>query len=246
MRVRRVAGILLVAGAIGGAVAGFRGMGRTVEKSASELTAHAGGGKVTNPARAEPGDRARGDHALTLPGTPERAWEATEEENAVVAELIELRQMAEGTGLELAPEQWVALAAVTRRTQLVRSRVEAEIGAVEAVAPGRWRMDVPGYAAAGAAMRARFFGEIGEALGAGVAAEVIDRLGPALEGYFAGFGVSLQTLDIAADPRGAAGDWQVTRTVAYSKNAMGGDQVAVRRETYFAQREDPVVERLRS
>ncbi len=187
---------------------------------------------------------ARG-HSRAFAARESRVVVATEEENAALAEVIGLQQMAVGTGLELAPEQWVALAQVTRRAQAVRGAVEAEIGAVQVVAPGRWRMDVPGYVETGAAMRARFFLEMGDVLGKRVAAEVIDKLGPALEGYFAGFGVSLQTLDIVDDPRGGEGEWIVTRTVAYSKDATSGEQIAVRRETFFAGRRDGWVAKLR-
>jgi len=216
-------------------MAGFRGM-EEERVVAEERVNFVGAGKVVGGGER---DGAREGHALTLVAT--KTVEATAEENARVAEVIELQRMAEGTGLDLAPEQWVALAEVTRRTQAVRGAVEVERAIGTEIAAGRWRMDVPGYADVGAAMRARFFWEIGEVLGAGVAVEVIDRLGPAFEGYFAGFGVSLQTLEIAA----GAGEWVVTRAVAYAKEASGGEQVTVRRETYFAESDDPWVAVLR-
>lgn len=243
MRVRRVAGILLVIGLIGGAVAGFRA---TAAGEASGSGREVDDGILREAKSRTEREAAEGAHGHTaLAAGESREVEATVEENAALAELIGLQQMAEGTGLELAPEQWVALAQVTRRTQVVRGAVEAELGAVQLVAPGRWRMDVPGYVETGAAMRARFFLEMGEVLGKSVAADVIDKLGPALEGYFAGFGVSLQTLDIVDDPRGGAGEWIVTRTVAYSKDAASGEQVAVRRETFFAGRGNSWVGKLR-
>ncbi len=247
MRVRGLAGILLVMGAIGGALAVFGGKERrdAWDARTSEGAADASVGEVIWKAERE--SREIQNHALAareLAATA-RVVEATEEENAALAETIQLQQMAEGTGLELAPEQWAALAEVTRRMQVWRGVVEAEIGAVQVVAPGRWRMDVPGYVEMGAGMRARFFGEIGDVLGARVAADVIDKLGAEFEGYFAGFGVSLQTLDISGDQRGSDEGWQVTRTIAYSKNVTSGEQVTVRRETYFVGREDPVVVRVR-
>ncbi len=247
MRARRVAGILLVMGVIGGALAGFRAVRERGARCDGEALGRAG----KEIWRAEAETRERKNHSLS-PLNRGRSFaaamevvEATEEENAVLAETIELQQMADGTGLELAPEQWAALAEVTRRMQVWRGVVEAEIGAVQVIAPGRWRMDVPGYVETGAGMRARFFGEIDHVLGSSVAAEVIDKLGPAFEGYFAGFGVSLQTLDISGDERGSEVEWQVTRTIAYSKDVTSGDQVTVRRETYFAGHEDPVVVRVR-
>lgn len=239
MRVRRLAVILLVVGVIGGALAGFfRGEKGGVEERRS--VAVEGLDEMGDSAwmvdRQARGGAEQDQDVLAVEGV-----EATAEENALVAEMVGLRQMAVGTGLELAPDEWVKLAQVTRRMQGVRSAVEAEIGAVSAVAPGRWRMDVPGYVEAGAAMRARFFGEIGEVLGTNVAVEVIDKLGPAFEGYFAGFGVSLQTLEIVGGER----EWRVTRTVAYSKEANGGEQMAVRRETFFAGEEEAWVGKLR-
>lgn len=227
MRGRRLAVILLTMGVIGGVLAGFfRG-----EKGGLEGRASVAGGGREKVRAVERETRDRGERERDSLAV--EVVEATAEENALVAEMVALRQMAAGTGLELAAEEWLGLAEVTRRMQVVRNEVEAEIGAVSVVAPGRWRMDVPGYVETGAAMRARFFGEIGEVLGAALAVEVIDKLGPAFEGYFAGFGVSLQTLDILSGEN----EWRVTRTVAYSKDANGAENLAVRRETFFAGRD---------
>ena len=243
MRVCRVAGILLVMGAIGGALAGFRGAG----EGASELAAGDVGAIEATPIEHGEARKAVEIGSLALAVTKGLAvMELSGDENAAVAEMSELQLMGGEAGLVLASEQWAALAEVTLRTQAVRQAYEAEIASTTQVAPGRWRLDVPGYAEAGARLRAKFFSEMGGALGASVAAEVIEKIGPALEGHFAGFGVSLQTLDVVGDSRAAAsGDYVVTRTVAYSRDAGSGEQVAVRRETYFAGWGDPVVEKLR-
>lgn len=162
---------------------------------------------------------------------------------ALVAEIAELQMLAEGTELELDSRQWSAFAEVTLRMEAVQRNFEAEIAKATELAPGRYRLEIPGYAAAGTALRAKFVAALGLELGDGVAAEILDQLGARLEGRFGGFGVSLQTLDIEAGAPGTLADCEVTRTVTYWKSAAGGEQLAERRETHLPAWEDPSGER---
>jgi hypothetical protein len=162
---------------------------------------------------------------------------------ALVGEMCDLQLLAQGTGLALDSRQWSMLAAVVLNTQAVRQIYEAEIATATLVAPGQYRVEVPSYASAGDLLRAQFHADLRAKLGEATAGEVLAKLGEKLEGHFAGFGVSLQTIDIAADPRGADTNWQVTRTVTYWNSVDGGDRLTTRRETHFPAWEDPTGER---
>jgi hypothetical protein len=162
---------------------------------------------------------------------------------ALVGEMCDLQLLAQGTGLALDSRQWSMLAAVVLNAQAVRQIYEAEIATATLVAPGRYRVEVPSYASAGDLLRAQFHADLRAKLGEATAGEVLAKLGEKLEGRFAGFGVSLQTIDIAADPRGADTNWQVTRTVTYWNSVDGGDRLTTRRETHFPAWEDPTGER---
>jgi hypothetical protein len=104
---------------------------------------------------------------------------------------------------------------------------------------GGCRVEIPAYAAAGDALRARFEAGLREKLGPACAAEVLARIGRKLEGYFGGFGVCVQTLDFAADARDGEHEWAVTRTVQYWNSVEGGESLSTRRETLLPGREDP-------
>lgn len=153
----------------------------------------------------------------------------------LLADQAQLQQWAEGTDLALAPGQWATLAAVTAHLQAVRHAYEATQARVVAVEPGKFRLEIPAYPAAGDALRERFHAELAEKLGAHAAAEIAEKLGGALEGYFAGFGVSVQILDFSGD----AAHYAVTRTVRYWHAAEATGRLTTRRETHFPGLEDP-------
>ena len=163
----------------------------------------------------------------------------SDDDAALVAEVGALQLLAQGTGLELESAQWSALAAATLDTQAVRQAFEAEIATTTQLGPQRYRMEIPGYAAAGAALRAKFYARLGAELGEGIAADIADKFGSALEGYLGAFGVSLQTLEIVGDPRAGMADVEVTRTVTYWSRTEAGERVVTRRETHLPAWEDP-------
>ncbi len=158
-----------------------------------------------------------------------------------MTETIALQRLAAGSELELNAHQWSAFAAATLKVQAIRQAYEASIATATLVSPGRYRVDVPTYAAAGDALRAQFQAELREQLGEANAAEVLAQIGARLEGHFGGFGVSVQSLDIATDPAGGA-DGVVTRTTKYWNSVEGREQLTTRRETHFPGREDPTGE----
>ena len=157
----------------------------------------------------------------------------------LVGEVAALQLLAKNTDLDLSPRQWTALASVTLHYQAVRQAYEASIATAAAVGEGRCRLEIPAYAAAGDALRNKFYAELREQLGATSAEEVVGQLGASLEGHFGGFGVSVQTLDFAADAGGVDTNYQVTRTVKYWNSVEGSDRLTTRRETHFPGLEDP-------
>lgn len=162
------------------------------------------------------------------------AREVAANDRALVGEMAALQALAQGSELELAPRQWAALAAATLHIQAVRQAYEATLATVTKSAPGRYRVDVPAYPAAGDALRAKFHAELRAQLGEDATAEVLTHLGRALEGHFAGFGVSVQTLEFAGG--------EVTRTVRFWNAVDGHERLTTRRETHFPALEDPTGE----
>jgi hypothetical protein len=159
---------------------------------------------------------------------------------AVLAEEIELRTLGEPLKLSLTAQQWAAFAEVTLYAQAVRHVYEAEIAVMRPTEDGRQRVEIPVYAAAGDALRGELYSALRRELGPGVAGEVICKFKHGLEARFAGFGVSTQTLDFAADEEGKIGDGAVTRTVVFARSTdAGGDQPTMRCETSFPRLEDP-------
>lgn len=142
----------------------------------------------------------------------------------------------EGT-LALTSDQWRALADVTLEFQAIRQAYEATLAQAVALDRGSYRLEIPAYPVAGDALRARFQAELRARLGETAAADIVAQLGGALEGHFAGFGVSTQTLDFIA--AGADADYQVTRTVRFWNSLGAGERLTVRRETHFPGLEDP-------
>jgi hypothetical protein len=161
---------------------------------------------------------------------------------ALTAEAVALQMLARDADLQLSAEQWAAMAAVTLNIQAVRQAFEASIAMASVLEPERSRIEIPAYAAAGDALREKFRAELRIHLGEAVAADVLARLGARLEGHFGGFGVSVQTLDIAGDPRRTRANLEVTRTVTYWNSVEGQDRLTTRKETYFPAQEDPAGE----
>jgi hypothetical protein len=163
---------------------------------------------------------------------------------ALTAEVATLQLLAQDTDLDLSARQWSALAAVTSNIQAVRQAYEASIATATTSGPGRYRVEIPVYAAAGDGLRAKFHAELREHLGDANAAEILARLGSRLESHFAGFGVSAQTLEIVDAARGqaAGAEVAVTRTARYWNSVEGQERLATRRETHFPAQEDPTGE----
>lgn len=155
-----------------------------------------------------------------------------------ISEQAMLQAWATEADLDLSPRQAAAIAGAMAHIQAVRQAYEASLATVTQVAPGRYRMEIPAYPAAGDALRAKFHAELQENLGPESAADVITLLGAKLEGHFAGFGVSVQTLEFTAGA-GVESDYRVTRTVQFWNGVEGGDQLTTRRETHFPGLEDP-------
>lgn len=155
-----------------------------------------------------------------------------------LAEQAALRLLARDIDLELTARQWTAFAAATAHIQTIRQNFEASLAVVKQMPDGRYRMEIPAYAAGGDALRRKLTTELIKQLGEETATEILAALGGKLEGYFGGFGVSMQTLDFAASA-GAATDFQVTRTVRYWNAIEGGSELRTRRETHFPGLEDP-------
>lgn len=174
-----------------------------------------------------------------------RAGAVAELESEAAAQFVavcQIKLLAAETDLDLSHRQWARLAAAATQAQAVRLAYEAEIATVRKIAPGRYRVDIPAYAAAGDALRQRFLAELRDSLGEAVAAEVLEKLGAKLEGIFAGFGVSSQTLEISGDAHRAPAEVQVERTAHFWNSAADSDRVTTRREVVLPLADDPTGE----
>ena len=241
---RRLALILLVAAVLAGGIAtgrrfsGKRAATSAVAKAAVVATEARARPRVALPRGAEAASAARRIEAIAAARETARL---SQDDAAVLAETCELQMLAQGTDLTLDSGQWTKLAGVTLELDAIRQAYEAEIATAVAVEPRKFRVEIPSYAGAGAALRAKFYAELDRALGTAAAADVADRIGARLESRFGGFGLSVQTLDIAAGPK--AEDCVVTRTVTYAVDGANGARVATRSETYLPAWEDPSGER---
>ena len=159
--------------------------------------------------------------------------------SVLVVEMCDLQLMTQGIDLTLDSKQWQAFAAVVLQFQAIRHTYEAMIAHLKVSAPGRCQVDIPMYVRAGDELREQFTAELRAKLGEPAALEVMTKLGDRLEGYFAGFGVNVQTLDVTTSPAGDACGVQVARTVRYWNSLAGSDCVATRREIHFPALEDP-------
>ncbi len=170
------------------------------------------------------------------------AAELSADEAVRFTTLCDLHLLAGETELDLTTKQWSRLAEIVVQTQAVRHHYEATIAVATETAPGRYRLEIPAYAAAGDELRRRFLADLEAGLGQEAAAEVTEKLGRQLEGRFAGFGVGTQTLDITGDPVVKPADVQVARTARYWNSVEGNDRVTTRREVTFPASEDPTGE----
>ena len=180
-----------------------------------------------------------GTQARSMISSPAMPHQLSDDATALVAEMCDLQLLAHDTPLALNSRQWSVFAAVVLRNQAIRQNYEAQIATSKSVAPGQYRVEIPAYASAGDVLREKFNTELRTELGETTAANVLAELGDRLEGRFAGFGVSVQTLDITATSSGAPSDVQVTRTVTYWNSVEGSDRLTTRRETHFPAFEDP-------
>jgi hypothetical protein len=153
---------------------------------------------------------------------------------------IELRLLARNAPLQLTDEQWADFARVTGHYQAIRQAYEATIARVTRSKQGHYRVEIPAYSAAGDALRAKFEAEMREKLGEPAASEIASALGRSLDGHFAGFGVSVQTLEFNL-PDGAADSeqYEVTRTIQFWNSVDAAQRLTTRRETHFPGLEDP-------
>jgi len=168
-----------------------------------------------------------------------RVEELTAAESTLFATTCDLHLLAADTEIDLTTKQWSVLAEIVVQAQAVRHNYEAKIAVATEIAPGRYRVEIPAYAAAGDELRRQFLADLKAGLGAEGAAEVMEKLGRQLEGRFAGFGVGTQTLEITGDPAHAPADVQVARTARYWNSVDGAERVTTRREVTFPASEDP-------
>ena len=178
----------------------------------------------------------------TMPATDSfapRLEQLSGDASVLVVAMCDLQLMAGDTGLSLDSVQWSALAAVVVRTQTIRHNYEAQIATLKAIAPGKCRVEIPMYTRAGDVLRRQFTAELRAGLGEATATEVLAKIGERLEASFAGFGVSVQTLDITGNPATELGDVQIAQTTSYWNSGEGSDRLKTRHEIHFPAVEDP-------
>lgn len=245
MRLRRGAPILLVAGLLTGGITGGVRIGGRAAVGATEAIVALAPARVQSAAATTPAVNAepvrRNATSVAVPMAAAGTLNA--DESAVLGETCELRLLADGTGLELDGRQWTALATAALEADAIRQNYEAEIATTVAEGPGKFRIEIPSYAGAGEALRAKFYAQLDRVLGMAAAADVAEKIGARLEARFGGFGISEQTLEVAGDPRAGLADCAVTRTVTYAVDGEGGTRVATRRETILPAWEDSSGER---
>ena len=190
-------------------------------------------------------ERASEPNVLSVPtGSKRRGAEMARlslQDETLLAEQVALQLLVQRADLELTADQWATFAAVTWHYQTVRQSFEATIATASPREMNR--LEIPAYPVAGDALREKFFGELRERLGDDTAVVIFERAGSALEGYFGGFGVSVQTLEFAPIADVAGADHHVTRTASYWNRAEARETLTLRRETFFLEREDPHGER---
>lgn len=171
-----------------------------------------------------------------------RIEELSAPESVLFTTLCDLHLLAGEPELDLTTKQWSRLAEIVVQTQAVRHHYEATIAVATETASGRYRLEIPAYAAAGDELRRQFLAELERGLGKEAAAEVSTKLGRQLEGRFAGFGVGTQTLEITGHPATQPTDVQVARTARYWNSIDGHERMTTRRDVTFPASEDPTGE----
>lgn len=171
-----------------------------------------------------------------------RVAELPASERAQFATLCDLHLMAGETELDLTTKQWAAFAVAVMQAQAVRHHYEAQIASVREIAPGRCRVEIPPYAAAGDELRRQFAADLETAVGHAAATEIMDKLGRKLDDRFAGFGIGTQTLEITGDPTRSPADVQIASTAKFWNSIDGPDWTKTRKEVVFPDAEDPTGE----
>lgn len=185
---------------------------------------------------ATPGAATMGQNA---PRPPEQL---SSSDAAQFATLCDLHLMAGETELDLTSKQWDAFVVVVMQAQAVRHHYEAQIATVREIAPGRHRVEIPPYAAAGDELRRQFAADLETAVGRAAASEIMDKLGRKLDDRFAGFGVGTQTLEITGDPTRSPANVQIASTSKFWNSIDGPDWTTTRKEVLFPDAEDPTGE----
>lgn len=173
---------------------------------------------------------------------PRAVEQLSSSEAAQFATLCDLHLMAGETELDLTTKQWNAFAVAVMQAQAVRHHYEAQIATVREIAPGRHRVEIPPYAAAGDELRRQFAADLETAVGRAAATEIMDKLGRKLDDRFAGFGIGTQTLEITGDPTRSPADVQIARTAKFWNSVDGPDWTKTRKEVVFPDAEDPTGE----
>lgn len=174
--------------------------------------------------------------------TPRAVEQLSSGEAAQFATLCDLHLMAGETELDLTTKQWDAFAVVVMQAQAVRHHYEAQIATVREIAPGRHRVEIPPYAAAGDELRRQFAADLETAVGLAAATEIMDKLGRKLDDRFAGFGIGMQTLEITGDPARSPADVQIARTAKFWNSIDGPDWTKTQKEVHIPGAEDPTGE----
>jgi hypothetical protein len=173
------------------------------------------------------------------PGEVARPLALTADATAVVVEQLALRQLAHELELPLSDEQWATFARIAAHHQAIRHAYEASIAVLRPSPEGRFQLEIPVYGDAGDALREEFYLSLDVELGPAPAAQIAALMGARLDGYFGGFGVSVQTLDFDAAPGTPLDEYLITRTVRFWNQASDQERVLTRRESHLPAVEDP-------
>jgi len=171
-----------------------------------------------------------------LSATP--VFTLSSESSAQLAEEIELNGLAEQADLTLTANQLKAFADVTALHQAIRESYEWEIASAVRAQDGRSLIEIPAYSDAGNALRAAFYADLREVLGASTAAQIEAKVGSRLEGRFGGFGAAEQMIELPAASSDSETEPVLQRTILYSNPSAGADHPVVRQEAYFPRFED--------
>ncbi len=161
------------------------------------------------------------------------------DQGSVLAEVVQLQQLAVDAPVVLTPEQWLAFGTVAAHFQTLRHRHEGSIASIGRLGTRGYTLEVPPYPETGAALRAAFESAVKAALGHDAANLTLRALSSALSSHFGGFGVSQQTLEFARNSGDDPTDYHVTRTVTFWQGTATDGRAVTRRETFFPALEDP-------